>query len=561
MLVFLAVQSTAVASLGTPLLPTIQRADHVSLAASQWALTITLLAGAVVTPVIGRLGNGRARRPVAIGAVAVMLAGCVLSAVPAGFAVFLAGRALQGAGFGLVPLATAVARDDLPAGQARGSITLIGVTTAAGTGIGYPLVGLLAQYLGPGAPFWLVAGLSAVALAAAVAVLPPSPARPARLDVGGTVLLALGIAGLLVLLAQGPVWGWTSPGSLASGAVSLAALAGWVVAALSTPHPLVDLRLLRRRPVLAANVTAFLVAVGFYPLGPLVVRYVQTPPTVGYGFGAPVVVAGLMLTPFSLASFAATRVARPLARRGSAELVVTGSCVLLIASMVLFGLARTAYWQIVLAMALDGFGVGCVYAVNPLQITSGVPAQETAARSASTSWPVRLPTLSAAYSVPRCWRCPSRPVTCTRTMPDTARPRRCAPQSGPWPCWPVAGSPGAASWDAGAGTSSGLMPGGRRPGAEQQRSGDRGQTLATAGQPETVGGGAGQADRDAAQRPGQYLLGLCAPWREPRARPDYLDGHVPDHESGPGHQIRGGAQQRGPGCACPPRVGRAEVGS
>jgi MFS family permease len=100
-LVFLAVESTAVASLGTPLLPAVQQAEHVSLAASQWTLTITLLAGAVVTPVLGRLGDGRLRRRATLGAVAVMLAGCVLSALPAGFAVFLAGRALQGAGFGL----------------------------------------------------------------------------------------------------------------------------------------------------------------------------------------------------------------------------------------------------------------------------------------------------------------------------------------------------------------------------------------------------------------------------------------------------------------------------
>ena len=376
-LVFLAVESTAVASLGTPLLPTIQRSDHLSLAASQWALTISLLTGAVLTPVLGRLGDGRARRPVTIATVAVMLAGCVLSALPAGFAVFLIGRALQGAGFGLVPLATATARDGLPAGQARPAIALIGVTTAAGIGIGYPLVGLLAQYLGVGAPFWLVAALSAVALVAAVIVLPPSPPRPAHLDPAGAVLLALGIAGLLLVLAQGPAWGWLSPLSVASGVLALALLATWAAVELRARHPVIDLRLLRRRPVLAANVTAFLVAVGFYPLGPLVVRYVQTPPAVGYGFGAPVVVAGLMLTPFSLASFAAARVARPLARRGSAELVVAGSCVLLIASMVLFGLARDSYWQIVLAMALDGFGVGCVYAVNPLQITSGVPAHET----------------------------------------------------------------------------------------------------------------------------------------------------------------------------------------
>ena len=52
-------------------------------------------------------------------------------------------------------------------------------------------------------------------------------------------------------------------------------------------------------------------------------------------------------------------------------------CVALIASMVLFLVARDAYWQIVTAMALDGFGVGSVYAVNPLQITGSVPAAET----------------------------------------------------------------------------------------------------------------------------------------------------------------------------------------
>ena len=157
-LVFLAVQSTAVASLGTPLLPTVQHVERVSLAASQWTLTITLLAGAVATPLMGRLGDGRLRRLTTVGAVAVMLAGCVLSAIPAGFPAFLTGRALQGAGLGLVPLATAVARDDLPAERSRSAIVLIGVTTAAGIGIGYPLVGLLAQLLGLYAPFWFAAG-------------------------------------------------------------------------------------------------------------------------------------------------------------------------------------------------------------------------------------------------------------------------------------------------------------------------------------------------------------------------------------------------------------------
>ncbi len=376
-LVFLAVESTAVASLGTPLLPAVQQAEHVSLAASQWTLTITLLAGAVVTPVLGRLGDGRLRRRATLGAVAVMLAGCVLSALPAGFAVFLAGRALQGAGFGLVPLATAVARDDLPAGRSRRTIAAIGITTAVGIGLGYPLVGLLAEYLGLYAPFWFVAALSALALAAAVAVLPASPARPPRLDLPGVVLLGSGIAGLLLVLAEGPGWGWASATTLACAVASAALLAAWAGWELRARHPLVDLRLLRRRPVLAANVTAFGVAVGFYPLASLVVRFVQTPPAAGYGFGASVLVAGAMLTPFSVASFAASKIAARAARRTSPELVVAASCVVLIASMALFLVARDSYADIVVIMALAGFGVGCVYAVNPLQITSGVPADQT----------------------------------------------------------------------------------------------------------------------------------------------------------------------------------------
>ena len=339
-LVFLAVQSTAVASLGTPLLPTVQRVERVSLAASQWTLTITLLAGAVATPLMGRLGDGRLRRLTTVGAVAVMLVGCVLSAIPAGFGVFLVGRVLQGAGLGLVPLATAVARDDLPADRSRPAIVLIGVTTAAGIGIGYPLVGLLAQGLGLYAPFWFAAGLSALALAAALVALPDSPARPARVDVTGAVLLGAGIAGLLLVLAQGPAWGWTSAATLGGAFASVALLAAWVGWEQRVRHPLIELRLLGRRTVLAANLTVFLIAVGFYPLMSLAVRFAQTPPAVGYGLGASVVVAAAMLTPFSLASFAASRLAARAARRTSAEIVVSASCVLLIVSMVLFLVAR-----------------------------------------------------------------------------------------------------------------------------------------------------------------------------------------------------------------------------
>ncbi len=376
-LVYLAGVSTAVASLGAPLLPTIAAVDHVSLADSQWALTISLLVGAVTTPVLGRLGDGRHRRATTLGTVTAVVAGCILSALPFGFAVLLVGRALQGVGLALVPLATAVARDDLPTGRSRRTIVAVGITTAAGVGLGYPLAGLLTQYLGLGAAFAAGALLSALGLVAAAVVLPASPPRAGRVDVPGAALLAVGVAALLLAVAQGPTWGWASARIVAAGVLAILALAGWAAWELRAAHPLVDLRLLRRRSVLAGNLAGLLVALGFYPLMSLVVRYVQTPPTFGYGFGASAVLAGVMLTPFSAASFAARRPAVALARRTSPDWVIAGSSLILGAAQVLFLLTRSGYPAVVATMALTGFGVGAVFAVNPIQIVDGVPAAET----------------------------------------------------------------------------------------------------------------------------------------------------------------------------------------
>ena len=141
MLIFIGLVVAVIGSLGAPLVPTVARASQVSLASAQWSLTITLLVGAVTTPILGRLGDGPHRRTSLLAAIGAVVAGCVLAALPLGFAALLAGRALQGVGLGLVPLAIAVARDALPADRARSAIALLSVTTVAGIGLGYPLPG------------------------------------------------------------------------------------------------------------------------------------------------------------------------------------------------------------------------------------------------------------------------------------------------------------------------------------------------------------------------------------------------------------------------------------
>src|SRR4051794_32184798 len=195
-LIFLSTCVAVISSLGAPLVPAIAAATGASLAQAQWSLTITLVVGAVATPVLGRLGGGPHRRTVVLTVLGLVVLGGVLAALPLGLGWLIVGRGFQGFGLGLTPLAIATARDALTGERARSAAAALSITTAAGLGRGYPLTGLIAELGGVHAAFWSGAAIPAVALAAAAGVFPPSPPRAApRLDVVGAGLLGAGLAG------------------------------------------------------------------------------------------------------------------------------------------------------------------------------------------------------------------------------------------------------------------------------------------------------------------------------------------------------------------------------
>ena len=375
-LVFLGMVVAVVSSLGAPLVPTIAVATHVSLADAQWSLTITLLVGALATPTMGRLGDGPHRRRVVLATLVVVTVGSVLSALPAPFWVLLVGRALMGTGLGLTPLAMATARDALTSERSRSAVALLSVTTVAGIGLGYPLTGLIADGIGFRSAFGFGALVSAAALVAAFRVFTSTAQREhQKLDVLGAALLGVSVAGLLLALSEVETWSTARLATVVTASVVLLAL--WVRQELRCPHPLVDLRLARTRAVLLADVTSLFAGTGMYVLLSLVIRFVQTPTSAGYGFGASVVVAGLVLLPFSAMSVVASRVTPVLARRVSPNAVLPLGCLVFIAADVLFVLARGHLWEVFVVMGLAGLGVGTTFAVLPTLIVAAVPETET----------------------------------------------------------------------------------------------------------------------------------------------------------------------------------------
>ena len=369
-----------ISSLGAPLLVTVAQDFHTSISTAQWSLTVTLITGAVASPVLGRLGDGRWRRETIIASLSLVTVGGVLTAVASSFAVLLIGRAFQGVGLGLVPLTMAAARSELPGGKVASMIAILSVTTGAAAGLGYAISGLLAQSWGLRGAYWFGTIVCAFALFSVVAVMPSSAqaGRAGRLDWIGSVLFAVALVAVMIGLAEGSGWGWGSQRVIALLACGIALLAVWSVQQLrDNPAPLVELRLLRHPAVLAGDACAFLLIMAMYMGLSVVTEFVQIPRADGFGFSASVGVAGLVLIPLSVLLLGASRMLPALMRWAGAPAVLAAGCLIAAVGSVFFALFHGALWEAFVMMGILGLGLGITFAAIPGLIVAAVPAAET----------------------------------------------------------------------------------------------------------------------------------------------------------------------------------------
>jgi MFS family permease len=370
--------TSIISSLGAPLIPTIAKNLHVSLSTAQWSLTATLLSGAVCAPVMGRLGDGSRRKATMIGGLVVVTLGGVIAALASGIDALIFGRALQGVGLGLVPLAMATARDQLPKHRVVPMIGLLSVSAAAGVGVGYPISGLITDRLGLSGAYWFGAIVSVTALICVVVVIPStSHGQSARLDVVGTGLLAGALIAILVAVAQGYLWGWGSSKVLGLLATGVILLVIWTAHQLRAEAPLVNLRLLRQPAVFAADACAFVLGIAMYMTLSAATQFVQHPREEGFGFSSSVVVAGLILIPLSALMLLGSRLLPILDRRFGLRVPMTMGCMVVAFACSYFALFHNSIWESIVAMGVLGIGLGSTFAAIPGLIVRSVPHGET----------------------------------------------------------------------------------------------------------------------------------------------------------------------------------------
>ncbi|WP_432824570.1 MFS transporter [Dactylosporangium sp. CA-092794] len=370
-----------------PLLGRLQSALHAPLTTVAWAFTVSLLVGAVATPLLGRLGDTYGRRPVLLFTMAALITGSVLGAFSTSIATLIAARVLQGISMATLPLAIGIVRSALPREKLATGLGVVSATGGIGVGGGLVLAGVVANYTdGYRAVFWAIAGIAVTAaLFAALVVHDPAPPRRARLDLPGAALLTGTLVSLLLGMSQGSAWGWTSPCILAllGGAVVLGIV--WILVERRSPAPLVDTAMLTHRGTVGASVCALLVGFALYSGFTLIPNFVQTPTQAGYGFGASVLQAGLDLLPTTLLMILVSTQAGLLMRRFAATtLVAAGSALTALASLWL-AVSHAHRYDIYAATALLGIGIGLAFAALGTMAVEHVSPDETAVASAVNS--------------------------------------------------------------------------------------------------------------------------------------------------------------------------------
>ncbi|MEU0429168.1 MFS transporter [Streptomyces canus] len=367
-------------SLIAPALPTVQHALHTSQSTATWVMTAYLLSASIFTPILGRLGDLIGKKRTLVAVLVTVAVGCLLAALAPSIGVLIVARVVQGVGGALFPLSFGIIRDEFAASQVSGSISNLSAVIAAGGGVGMVAAGSIVTALDYRWLFWIPVAIVIAATLIAVRYVPESPNRAqGNVNWLGAVLLSAWLVALLLPLSQAGTWGWGSARVLGLFGAAVVLFALWLYSEARSRSPLIDLKVMRLPAVWTTNAAALLFGAGMYSIWSFLPGFVQTPSSAGYGFGASVTAAGLLMLPMLVAMFFSGVLSGRLEPVvGAKSLLVTGAALGAVACGFL-ALWHDEQWQIAVVAGLFGLGIGLAFASMANLIVGSVPADQTGA--------------------------------------------------------------------------------------------------------------------------------------------------------------------------------------
>ena len=348
-------------------LPRIGDEFDASVAGLQWILDGYLLTLAALILVAGSLGDRYGRRKVFLLGVVWFGLSSVLCGVALNTEMLVAARILQGIGGALLtPGSLAIIQSSfVRADRARAIGAWSGLGGIAGA-VGPLVGGLLVQ-----AWSWRLAFLINVPLGLAVVWLTRRHVPESRdesmtghPDLWGSVLAALGLAGVTAALVEAPGRGAGNPLVVVGAVVGVLALTSFVVLQRRGRNPLVPPDIFANRTFVVSNLLTFVV---YAALGGVMMLFVlQLQVSLGYG----PTLAGLASIPISVIMLLLSAQSGKLAQRyGPKPFLVVGPIVIALAMLMYTRVTPGASYLLTVLPAVVVFGLGLTCVVAPVTAT------------------------------------------------------------------------------------------------------------------------------------------------------------------------------------------------
>lgn len=340
-------------------------------------MTIPLLVGGVVVPIIGKLADVHGKKRVLLSAGALFLIGTLVCATATSYPLFLGGRGLQACGLASSVVCYGLVRDLIPSRWVPLGVGGIGVGIGASALIGPLLGGWLIDSYGFRSAFWFLLAYAAAVIIAIAILVPETTVRIAhRVDYLGAALLGLGASSLILGANNADL----RTVSFIAGAVLLVA---FVLAERRIAQPLISMSLLARPGVWMTLTIAGAYGVVNGANGALLPQMLRAPAIPGNdqsGLGLSALGYALHFgLPQGLAAAGCGLLAGWIARKHSPRLAMLCGMVGALGGSLLvgFGLVSTAGMAVILGF-LMGVANGFFYSSSTNLLIEAVPANTQA---------------------------------------------------------------------------------------------------------------------------------------------------------------------------------------
>ncbi|MGW4772469.1 MFS transporter [Nocardia sp. NPDC004278] len=352
-----------------------------SLSTVIWIINVYTVSLAALLLPLGAIGDRWGRKPVLLTGLAVFGIANLAAGLAPTAEILLATRLASGVGAAMImPVTLAVITSTFPDEERSRAI---GVWTGVAGGGGILGMFLSAALVDVASWRWLFVLPILLVVAATVVTLRsvPDSREDAQhdFDTVGSLLSMVAVVGLILVLDEGPVRGWTAPVTLVSLLVAVVGVTGFVTWELRRRVPLLDVRLFRDRR-LASGSAALLVVFGVQA-GIFVVVFPYLQAVLGWsGLRATLALLPTMLV-MMVASGLAPRVA---AHIGSRSTMVVGIVVGAAGVALMAGLVSVdgGYLSILPGMLAMGLGMGVTMTPATEAITSSLPRERQGVASA-----------------------------------------------------------------------------------------------------------------------------------------------------------------------------------